>query len=314
MISKEKNMPAYSDEEFLEAALEQKFITAQEMQKARKLREGSPPHHEMGDILLNNNIIGEKQYNVIKTLLRYKSRKIKKQDMIVARTPEEIESDKEFGRKALKEGLIDSDALIECATYQKKMLLQGQNLSLMEVMLEKNYISHDDIQYMEAGNGLYTEDWMEFLRKANEKGPGEESDSNIIYDPAPQSKPKIEPLRKIEPLPKNDASKKVKTKEKLHTLPLIMQVISAEEAGRFFTLVQKENFLGRAKESDVYLQDSRVSRTHCKICHIEGSGWEIIDLESTYGVFVNGNKVEKITLQKHDKIQIGKTIIEIQSL
>ncbi|NUM35658.1 MAG: FHA domain-containing protein [Candidatus Brocadiae bacterium] len=300
-------MSFYNDEEFLEAALEQKFITPQEMQKARKLREESPSHHEMGEILLLNNIIGEKQYNVIKTLLRYKSKKMKRQDLIAQRNTEEQEADKEFAKKALKEGLIDSENLSECIAHQKKMLSQGQNLSLMEVMLSKNYITHDDIQYIEAGDGLYTEDWMEFLRKANEKT--EESDSNIIFD-----EKLIKTAPRLDPLKKADTTKKIKGKEKLNKLPLIMQVISGDDSGRFFTLVQKENFIGRVKESEVYLQDTRVSRTHCKIHHIEGQGWEIIDMESTYGVFVNGNKIEKVFLQKHDKIQIGKTIIEIQSL
>lgn len=63
-----------------------------------------------------------------------------------------------------------------------------------------------------------------------------------------------------------------------------------------------ENSIGRSKLSDIVINLPFVSRSHAVLSYGEG-GWHITDLESTGGVLVNGEKVERTGC-----VQIGDTI------
>lgn len=65
--------------------------------------------------------------------------------------------------------------------------------------------------------------------------------------------------------------------------------------------------LGR-ENSDVILPNHKVSRQHAKIV-FNGSCFEIIDDNSTNGVWVNGQKVSQTTLRSGDTIILGDVII-----
>lgn len=66
--------------------------------------------------------------------------------------------------------------------------------------------------------------------------------------------------------------------------------------------------LGRGIESDVRLKDIKASRRHCQIVREEG-GFQVVDLSSGNGTYVNGIQVKQQPLQSGDKIQIGSTTI-----
>lgn len=63
---------------------------------------------------------------------------------------------------------------------------------------------------------------------------------------------------------------------------------------------------GRAQECDVVLQDTWCSRRHAEIKKVEG-GYEIVDLESTNGTFVNEDKIDRRTLKSGDALRLGRT-------
>ena len=63
--------------------------------------------------------------------------------------------------------------------------------------------------------------------------------------------------------------------------------------------------IGRSSENRIILDDITVSRNHC-ILHILKDKATLIDLDSTNGLFVNGDLEEKAELYSGDRLQIGK--------
>jgi hypothetical protein len=64
--------------------------------------------------------------------------------------------------------------------------------------------------------------------------------------------------------------------------------------------------LGRSRECDITLEDANVSRRHAEVVREDGSFW-IVDLGSTNGIEVNGNRVERAKLEHEDTIVLGQT-------
>ena len=63
--------------------------------------------------------------------------------------------------------------------------------------------------------------------------------------------------------------------------------------------------IGRSSENRIILDDITVSRNHC-ILQILKDKATLIDLNSTNGLFVNGDLEEKAELNSGDRLQIGK--------
>ena len=65
--------------------------------------------------------------------------------------------------------------------------------------------------------------------------------------------------------------------------------------------------LGRDASSQVRTSDAAVSRKHCSITETAGGGFEIEDLNSHNGTFVNGTKVSRKAIEHGDRIRIGSS-------
>jgi pSer/pThr/pTyr-binding forkhead associated (FHA) protein len=68
--------------------------------------------------------------------------------------------------------------------------------------------------------------------------------------------------------------------------------------------------IGRQVTADVRLYLPDISRQHCRVVFVKGQ-WEIMDLESTNGIFVNGERVPCATLRTGDLIQIGSYFFQV---
>jgi pSer/pThr/pTyr-binding forkhead associated (FHA) protein len=78
-----------------------------------------------------------------------------------------------------------------------------------------------------------------------------------------------------------------------------------QRASRFFVFAEGESRLaGRESESDLVLDDPRVSGRHARFEWNEG-GWRLIDLGSKNGTFVNGFPVTAVSLVHEDWISFG---------
>lgn len=70
--------------------------------------------------------------------------------------------------------------------------------------------------------------------------------------------------------------------------------------------IDKEIFIGRDGENKVVLKDPYVSKKHCRI-YLKNGEYQLEDLKSSNGTYVNGNKVEGISRIDHgDRIKIGQ--------
>ena len=66
----------------------------------------------------------------------------------------------------------------------------------------------------------------------------------------------------------------------------------------------RQYIIGRGKDADIRLPDERVSRQHASL-KWSGSGFALVDLQSTNGTFVNGGRAASIRLLDGDRIRIG---------
>ncbi len=77
------------------------------------------------------------------------------------------------------------------------------------------------------------------------------------------------------------------------------------DAGTRFILDRDVTGAGRHPESDVFLDDITVSRRHAEIRRNE-AGFEIVDVGSLNGTYVNRERIDRVDLKNGDEIQIGK--------
>lgn len=84
---------------------------------------------------------------------------------------------------------------------------------------------------------------------------------------------------------------------------------NAAVVGRMFKLGINEVVLGRSTEASLQVEDDGISRKHCKVCLSPTGMYQVIDLGSTNGTFLNGSKVDVALLADGDKIQIGTNTV-----
>jgi pSer/pThr/pTyr-binding forkhead associated (FHA) protein len=76
-------------------------------------------------------------------------------------------------------------------------------------------------------------------------------------------------------------------------------------AGSRFLLDEDVNLAGRHPNADIFLDDVTVSRRHVEIVR-SGNGFELRDLGSMNGTYLNSERVDQAHLNDGDEIQIGK--------
>jgi hypothetical protein len=69
--------------------------------------------------------------------------------------------------------------------------------------------------------------------------------------------------------------------------------------------------VGRSRECDITVDDPNVSRRHAEIRHEDGAYW-IVDLGSTNGVTVDGERVERARLDPDAEILLGTTELRFE--
>jgi pSer/pThr/pTyr-binding forkhead associated (FHA) protein len=83
-------------------------------------------------------------------------------------------------------------------------------------------------------------------------------------------------------------------------------VKTGDEINKSFDLIKDKNIVGRDPESEIVIDDIEISRNHLVITR-EGETFQIEDLNSTNGTFLNGKKLKKLTFIKNgDLISLGE--------
>ncbi len=87
--------------------------------------------------------------------------------------------------------------------------------------------------------------------------------------------------------------------------PGVLVVTRGPNVGSRIPLGTRRLTAGRHPESDLFLDDVTVSRRHAEIVHTE-SGYEVVDVGSLNGTYVNRQRIERALLHNGDEVQIGK--------
>jgi pSer/pThr/pTyr-binding forkhead associated (FHA) protein len=83
-----------------------------------------------------------------------------------------------------------------------------------------------------------------------------------------------------------------------------------QPSGAAVELTQPDVLLGRHSQADVRLPLPDVSRRHCRFLFSQGV-WQVIDLNSLNGVFLNGEPIRQATLHQGDLLRIGGFIFAV---
>jgi hypothetical protein len=115
--------------------------------------------------------------------------------------------------------------------------------------------------------------------------------STMVYaaEPDPEPEPEPEPER----------------------TPARAEVVVLMWDGREFGVESPITVIGRSSECDIVLGDPNVSRRHAEVRRI-GRGYSLVDLGSTNGTEVNGQRVTETSLMNGDVIGVGTTQITFE--
>lgn len=92
-----------------------------------------------------------------------------------------------------------------------------------------------------------------------------------------------------------------------------LTVSSGEQAGTRVALTEGPFIIGRGGSCDLVLADSKASRRHAYLFRDADGRWELRDLGSVNGVFVDGRRVESARLDGGEQVQLGQTVLHFDS-
>lgn len=87
-----------------------------------------------------------------------------------------------------------------------------------------------------------------------------------------------------------------------------LEILTGSNQGEKLPLAGENITLGRREDNQIMLEDADVSRYHARI--VLKKHWQIIDLNSTNGVFVNGKQIKSSRLKSEDEIRLGSTLLK----
>jgi len=85
----------------------------------------------------------------------------------------------------------------------------------------------------------------------------------------------------------------------------MLVVTRGPNSGSRYALDQPLVTAGRHPDSDIFLDDITVSRRHAEVRQVAGGGYEVCDVGSLNGTYLNRERVEKAPLKDGDELQVG---------
>ncbi len=83
--------------------------------------------------------------------------------------------------------------------------------------------------------------------------------------------------------------------------------MDSPEVGCRFDLVGDELIIGRSSDADIQIDRDSVSRRHARLSRND-AGWQVADLQSTNGTYVNDEQARERQLADGDSLKIGNAI------
>ncbi len=89
-----------------------------------------------------------------------------------------------------------------------------------------------------------------------------------------------------------------------------LRMLKGPEPGRVYILTEDSVTIGRLRKNEIHIQDDEISKEHCRLIR-SLNDYEIHDLSSTNGTFVNGKPIPKdgTLLMGGNKVELGSTIV-----
>ncbi len=84
-----------------------------------------------------------------------------------------------------------------------------------------------------------------------------------------------------------------------------------QPGGLCVELTRANTLLGRHSEADIRLALPDVSRRHCRFLFADGA-WQVIDLNSLNGTYVNEVRLQEATLTDGDHIRVGSLTFRVE--
>ncbi len=88
---------------------------------------------------------------------------------------------------------------------------------------------------------------------------------------------------------------------------------NGNQRGEDFRIFDGKNILGTAADCDIVITDPFLSAKHCTIRH-ENGNFQVTDLDSMNGTFVNQKRCTKSDLIDNDTLRLGRTEFKFKSL
>ena len=91
---------------------------------------------------------------------------------------------------------------------------------------------------------------------------------------------------------------------------LLTTIDGAQAPFTFRILPGNIKTVGRAPRADFIVDAPLVSRLHCRLT-AGAAELEVVDLESTNGTFVNGERIERALLKTGDRLGVGRVELSV---
>jgi len=96
-------------------------------------------------------------------------------------------------------------------------------------------------------------------------------------------------------------------------VPMFVVIEPKQHRGATYTL-SSVLAIGRLEDNDIVIDDDSFISSHHARIEIRPEGSWLVDLGSTNGCFVNGQRVaDERSVRKGDRIQVGSTVLEMRS-
>lgn len=105
----------------------------------------------------------------------------------------------------------------------------------------------------------------------------------------------------------SDLDEKLRALEKIPSLI----IIDGSDSGQVYKLTTSAVSVGRGSNANIRLNDKTVSRKHF-LLEVNPSHVTLIDLQSSNGTYVNGDRVLKKRLANGDKVRVGNTAMKFE--
>jgi hypothetical protein len=139
-------------------------------------------------------------------------------------------------------------------------------------------------------------DLREWSKEFQEGNGAKTTQQTATKDPLTELADPDDTLADLEPSPKQERGK---------GFPILV-IMSGPGVGKKFPVVPMTMTIGREHDNNIELKDQEVSRYHARILY-QGGKYQLQDLESSSGTWLNDEKISESPLEHGDKIRMGNT-------